>query len=96
MTENIDIIITTINGNKANINDLTHPELNAEWLKLKDEIQGLYISNEDAYNGWKGWRGVLLKLIGVNLPLIRGEYLFTTSNEKLKLKIMEYKKYDVV
>ncbi|EPW0474352.1 hypothetical protein ACWBUS_003983 [Escherichia coli] len=54
-----------INGEVRHITDLDPLTLSAEWSKLIKEKQQLYAANKKASSGW---RGVVLKLLGINLP----------------------------
>ncbi|EAV2917294.1 hypothetical protein KRC07_004782 [Salmonella enterica] len=53
-----------INGEPKHITDLSPVELCNEWLKLKNENADLYSYNRQVN---RGWRGFILRLIGVNL-----------------------------
>lgn len=59
------VAAVTINGQIKNIYELNPLELQFEWIKLKHEINDLYSINAKAN---EGWRGAILKLIGVHLP----------------------------
>lgn len=54
-----------INGEIVHITDLEPLQLCNEWSKLK-EINDLYTINARANSGW---RGLVLRLIGINLPI---------------------------
>lgn len=54
-----------INGEVKHITDLDDITLCAEWAKLIKERNELYKINQQAN---KGWRGLVLHLIGVSLP----------------------------
>ena len=55
------------------ITELDAATLTAEWAKLKNENADLYGYNRKVN---QGWRGVVLRLIGVHLP----------DNERVQLK----------
>jgi hypothetical protein len=54
-----------INGEVKHITDLDDITLCSEWAKLIKERNELYKINKQAN---KGWRGLVLRLIGVSLP----------------------------
>ena len=54
----------TVNGKVKHITEL-------EWTKLREENNRLYEINNQAN---RGWRGFILRLIGVNLPDKRTEF----------------------
>ncbi|EOX0570625.1 Uncharacterised protein [Shigella sonnei] len=54
-----------INGEVRHITDLDPLTLSAEWSKLVKEKQELYEANKKACSGW---RGFVLKLLGIKLP----------------------------
>jgi len=54
-----------IDGEVKHITDLDPATLSSEWAKRQRELGELYRINAEAN---KGWRGVLLGLIGVHLP----------------------------
>ncbi len=54
-----------INGEIKHISDLDPVTLSMEWTKLKNENNELYRCIREANSGW---RGVILRLIGVRLP----------------------------
>jgi len=54
-----------INGEYVHITDLDSQTLCAEWTKRQSELNELYAINAKAN---EGWRGMLLKLIGIKLP----------------------------
>lgn len=54
-----------INGEVKHISDLDPITLSMEWTKLKNENTELYRCIKEANSGW---RGFILKIIGVNLP----------------------------
>lgn len=54
-----------INGQHVHIIDLDEQTLCAEWAKRQREINELYSINAKAN---EGWRGMLLKLMGIHLP----------------------------
>lgn len=53
-----------INEEPKHITDLSPVELCNEWSKLKNENADLYSYNRQVN---RGWRGFILRLIGVNL-----------------------------
>ena len=55
----------TVNGK------VKHITLCLEWTKLREENNRLYEINNQAN---RGWRGFILRLIGVNLPDKRTEF----------------------
>jgi hypothetical protein len=54
-----------VNGEIKHIHDLDPVTLSQEWTKLRKEVNSLYDYNRKVS---KGWRGVILSLIGVKLP----------------------------
>ncbi|EJA8139901.1 hypothetical protein MWW66_004338 [Escherichia coli] len=54
-----------INGEVKHISDLDPATLSIEWSKLKNENTELYRYIKEANSGW---RGFILRLIGVRLP----------------------------
>jgi hypothetical protein len=64
--------ITRANGNFVHITELSPRELCDEWVKLKHENQALYDANKAAR---RGWCGVLLRLMGVQLAEPMGKRL---------------------
>ncbi|MFZ3896672.1 hypothetical protein [Salmonella enterica] len=54
-----------INGEVKHISELDPATLCIEWAKLKNENAELYRCNREANSGW---RGLILRLIGVRLP----------------------------
>lgn len=54
-----------LNGEVKHITDLDQDSLCAEWAKRQREINELYETNRRAN---QGWRGLILRLIGVHLP----------------------------
>ncbi len=72
MVTKLGITTVTIDGQNKNILELNPLELNSEWIKLKHEVNDLYEINEKAN---QGWRGVILRLFGVNLPDRKGVIL---------------------
>lgn len=54
-----------INGEYVHVIDLDPQTLCAEWSKIQREIADLYAINAKAN---EGWRGMLLKLMGIHLP----------------------------
>lgn len=54
-----------VNGERKHIHDLDPVTLSQEWTKLRKEVNSLYDYNSQVS---KGWRGVILSLIGVKLP----------------------------
>jgi hypothetical protein len=69
MVTKLGITTVTIDGQNKNILELNPMELNSEWIKLKHEINDLYEVNAKAN---QGWRGIVLRLIGVDLPDRKG------------------------
>lgn len=77
-----------INGEIKHISDLDPVTLSMEWTKLKNENNELYRCIREANSGW---RGLILRLIGVRLPdgktvIIRGinakgDYLYPSDNQ---------------
>lgn len=61
-----------IHSEVKHITELDALTLCFEWSKLKKENKELYRINQEANNGW---RGLILKLIGIYLP--DGERIFT-------------------
>lgn len=55
----------TVNGKVKHITELDYITLCLEWTKLREENNRLYEINNKAN---RGWRGFILRLIGVNLP----------------------------
>lgn len=55
----------TVNGKVKHITELDYITLCLEWTKLREENNRLYEINNQAN---RGWRGFILRLIGVNLP----------------------------
>ncbi len=66
----------TVNGKVKHITELDDITLCLEWTKLREENNRLYEINNPGAN--RGWRGFILRLIGVNLPDKRTEF-YTTS-----------------
>lgn len=54
-----------IDGRHVHITELDHAALCEAWAKRQREINELYSVNKQAN---EGWRGVVLRLIGVVLP----------------------------
>lgn len=54
-----------INGEIKHISDLDPVTLSMEWTKLKNENNELYRCIREANSGW---RGFILRIIGVRLP----------------------------
>ncbi|MCI1029618.1 hypothetical protein [Pantoea dispersa] len=54
-----------IGGEVRHITELDATTLSIEWSKLKTENADLYIYNRKVN---QGWRGFILRLIGVHLP----------------------------
>ncbi|WP_459446890.1 hypothetical protein [Erwinia amylovora] len=54
-----------VNDEVKHITDLDEATLCQEWGKLKRELADLYSINKKANSGWKGF---ILRLIGINLP----------------------------
>ncbi|AZV12405.1 hypothetical protein BCO33_22665 [Salmonella enterica] len=54
-----------LNGEVKHITELDDLSLCNEWTKIKEENNHLYEINREAN---RGWRGFILKIIGVNLP----------------------------
>lgn len=54
-----------INGEVKHITDLEPATLCLEWTKLKNENNELYEYNKIINSGW---RGVILRLLGIHLP----------------------------
>ncbi|EEC4828087.1 hypothetical protein G4L91_004673 [Salmonella enterica] len=54
-----------INGEVKHITELDDLTLCNEWSKIKEENNRLYEINREAS---RGWRGFILKIIGINLP----------------------------
>ncbi|EJW9057451.1 hypothetical protein OC180_004404 [Salmonella enterica] len=54
-----------VNDEVKHITDLDDVTLCQEWSKLKREIADLYLINKKANSGWKGF---VLRLLGINLP----------------------------
>ncbi|MDI5545539.1 hypothetical protein MJL92_22255, partial [Salmonella enterica subsp. enterica serovar Cerro] len=54
-----------INNEVKHITELDPVTLSLEWAKLKNENNELYRSIKEANSGW---RGFILRLIGVHLP----------------------------
>jgi len=65
MTTGLSITSVKINGQIKHISDLNPLELSNEWRKRQHELNELYKINAEAN---AGWRGFLLRIIGVNLP----------------------------
>ena len=61
----------TVNGKVKHITELDDITLCLEWTKLREENNRLYEINNKAN---RGWRGFILRLIGVNLPNKRTEF----------------------
>ncbi|HDL8055946.1 TPA: hypothetical protein U5E31_003982 [Yersinia enterocolitica] len=61
-----------LNGEVRHILDLDEQSLCSEWSKLKRENNELYQINRLANSGW---RGLILRLIGVVLPDKRGAFI---------------------
>ena len=61
----------TVNGKVKHITELDDITLCLEWTKLREENNRLYEINNQAN---RGWRGFILRLIGVNLPDKRTEF----------------------
>ena len=57
-----------IDGQRVHITDLDHRALCEVWADRQQEINELYRVNKQANDGWLGWRGAVLRLIGVALP----------------------------
>ncbi|CAH0300249.1 hypothetical protein SRABI13_04361 [Erwinia aphidicola] len=55
----------SVNGKLKHITELDDLTLCNEWLKLKKDNDQLYEFNREVS---KGWRGFILKIIGINLP----------------------------
>ena len=55
-----------IDGEYIHITDLDHKILCSEWAKLRSELTNLKNINAKAS---EGWRGVVLRIIGVRLPV---------------------------
>ncbi|HGY9024638.1 TPA: hypothetical protein ACNTVR_004696 [Escherichia coli] len=75
----------TVNGKVKHITELDDITLCLEWTKLREENNRLYEINNQAN---RGWRGFILRLIGVNLPdkskrLVRTVLIFTESSDQL-------------
>lgn len=64
MTDN-GINTVRINNEVKHITELDPVTLSLEWAKLKNENNELYRSIKEANSGW---RGFILRLIGVHLP----------------------------
>ena len=62
-----------VNGEYQHITDVDHTVLCNEWSARQREISDLYNINAKAN---EGWRGVILKLIGVHLPTKKSGYYF--------------------
>lgn len=54
-----------VDGKRVHITDLAPVRLCAEWSERQREINALYEANRRAY---QGWRGVILRLLGIKLP----------------------------
>ncbi|EDI0602912.1 hypothetical protein CC806_22220 [Salmonella enterica subsp. enterica serovar Braenderup] len=54
-----------INGEVRHITDLDPLTLSLQWSKLVKEKERLYAANRKANSGW---RGLLLKVLGIKLP----------------------------
>jgi hypothetical protein len=65
-----------IDGEYRHITDVGQTVLCNEWSKRQREINELYSINTKAN---KGWRGVILKLIGINLPMRKRGLYFDDS-----------------
>lgn len=63
--------LVTVNGKVKHITELDDITLCLEWTKLREENNRLYEINNQAN---RGWRGFILRLIGVNLPDKRTEF----------------------
>ncbi|MGV6421020.1 hypothetical protein ACVN8H_21040 [Escherichia coli] len=61
----------TVNGKVKHITELDDITLCLEWTKLREENNRLYEINNQAN---RGWRGFILRLIGVNLLDKRTEF----------------------
>lgn len=61
----------TVNGKVKHITELDYITLCLEWTKLREENNRLYEINNKTN---RGWRGFILRLIGVNLPDKRTEF----------------------
>ncbi len=68
-----------INGEVKHITDLEPATLCLEWTKLKNENNELYEYNKRINSGW---RGVILRLLGIHLPDKK-----TLSSKVLMLKV---------
>ncbi|HBB6657793.1 TPA: hypothetical protein G8Z02_004563 [Salmonella enterica] len=60
-----DFLVVRINGEIKHITELDAITLSNEWSKLKNENADLYRYNHQVS---QGWRGLVLRLIGVHLP----------------------------
>lgn len=54
-----------INGEIKHVTELDPVTLSNEWSKLKNENADLYSYNRQVN---KGWRGFILRLLGIHLP----------------------------
>lgn len=71
----------TVNGKVKHITELDYITLCLEWTKLREENNRLYEINNKAN---RGWRGFILRLIGVNRKrLVRTVLIFTESSDQL-------------
>ncbi len=80
-----------INGEVIHITDLDSSTLCDHWSKRQRELRDLYDVNTKAN---AGWRGVILKLIGVNLPDRNTIYLggVGTNNQSLYSHEIQFSK----
>lgn len=62
---NRGINTVVINGQVRHITDLDPLTLISQWSNLIEEQRSLYAANKTASSGW---RGFLLRLLGINLP----------------------------
>ncbi|HBZ8586293.1 TPA: hypothetical protein MM852_003586 [Salmonella enterica subsp. enterica] len=60
-----NFLVVRINGEIKHITELDAITLSNEWSKLKNENADLYRYNHQVS---QGWRGLVLRLIGVHLP----------------------------
>ncbi|MBL4898750.1 MAG: hypothetical protein JKX76_03765 [Colwellia sp.] len=61
-----------IDGKVIHITDLDSPTLCEQWSKRQRELNDLYEINTKANSGWKG---LVLKLLGITLPDKKGGFL---------------------
>lgn len=54
-----------VDGERVHITDLDPVRLCAEWSERQREINAMYEANRRAY---QGWRGVILRMLGIKLP----------------------------